>query len=769
MTRKLTFLTALFFMMIAACSKSKSDGSPALDSDFFEATTFTPRITVTDAEGAPLQGATLTFGEGKSAATDNTGLASLPAQARDANTVVKVTADGFAPAVRALTINNAYTPLQVVLEPIQKFSFNSEVGSRLSFGNVTVLMPSRGYVKTDGTAYSGPVNVSARSLDSGDELEWTQQGDTRVPLEFEGGIYLDMSAADGSKLSLAAGESALISIRLPTDTTATVGATLPVWTLDETTNLWKETSSCTVSLAARPEGAQMLECTGNVEHFSSHKTGTPGVSTIYCADVTLQGKFSSSFSSVGFFGETKVTKLGDSSLRLEVAIARKATSLVFFIDQSPNPIPRIQFLQIPKEIRNAWAKGTCIELTVEEKAGVLVLTQDTTPPEPDNDGDGYKASLDCNDDNKDIHPDAKPRLCSGVDYDCKDGVDRPSEMTPTVWNEVCKTAQDTWCKDKAVAGPEKPGNDYDENCDGVVADRDNDSFFATAGLSKDKFDCDDFNKDAHPGGTEKPGNRVDENCDGILSDADNDTYPSTKEIAFDKKARSLTGVDCNDLDPSVHPGTTDLPLIAAFYDGSKRKAEFCELFDSKGVETEKMKALLYRADRNCDGILEDLDGDGLRARVAGPFANKPAAAAPFYDANDIDPRIKSKGQTAADNASTCTAGLDNYGGGVRESCPRIFNQPQTAVETIDKNGKKTGVWVCVALDWKSYVLAPDPFAFGGRYGPCGTTLPACGTDLYCAGPITYSPAYIAQLAKDPSPYNVQNQLTGFCMPVTEDQ
>ena len=89
---------------------------------------------------------------------------------------------------------------------------------------------------------------------------------------------------------------------------------------------------------------------------------------------------------------------------------------------------------------------------------------------------------------------------------------------------------------------EIPNNDVDEDCDGValVIDEDMDGF-------NSDDDCDDGDADINPDAMEIANNEVDEDCDGValVIDEDMDGFNSDE--------------DCNDLDSLINPMATEIP------------------------------------------------------------------------------------------------------------------------------------------------------------------------------------------------------------------
>ena len=151
-------------------------------------------------------------------------------------------------------------------------------------------------------------------------------------------------------------------------------------------------------------------------------------------------------------------------------------------------------------------------------SGDPVVAGHCTAVDPDQDGDHFCASEDCDDANQAIHP--------GVLENC--------------------------------------GNDVDDNCDGFVdaldpncticPDNDFDRF---ADAACGGTDCDDTDENINPGALENCGNEIDDNCNGFIDGLDPQCgiCPDNDFDGFTDPA--CGGTDCDDTDENINPGVRE--------------------------------------------------------------------------------------------------------------------------------------------------------------------------------------------------------------------
>ncbi|MCA9490082.1 MAG: putative metal-binding motif-containing protein [Myxococcales bacterium] len=356
----------------------------------------------------------------------------------------------------------------------------------------------------------------------------------------------------------------------------------------------------------------------------------------------------------------------------------------------------------------------------------------------DEDGDGYGGAdagmvcaleagqvdqpLDCDDADPELNPDAKER-CNGVDDDC-DGVIDEDQPVRQWFQDLDGDGfgfpfpSELACK--------KPGPDW----------------------VQDATDCDDEDPATNPGSVEVCGG-ADEDCDGFYDEDDDDLDPTSLTPYFvdddldgygDRdtfllrcrlpRGHVLDGSDCDDADPDVRPGATELC--------NGRDDDCDDLTDDEDDSLDLLTATTWYQDRDRDGhgdasstqltcvrpqryvadgddcddrdpqVFEEVvwrqdhDGDGWgSAPIAGPSCHPPDStwvAEPDPDCNDNDVNIH---PTAPDE---CDDLIDSDCDG--EDCNPCV---EVVIGVLPANNPATSaiaVWDDLQRDWAMYGDCP---------------------------------------------------------------
>ncbi|MEO6166154.1 MAG: MopE-related protein [Chitinophagales bacterium] len=224
----------------------------------------------------------------------------------------------------------------------------------------------------------------------------------------------------------------------------------------------------------------------------------------------------------------------------------------------------------------------------------------------DADGDGFDFSVDCNDANPLVYPNAT-EICNTIDDDCDTQIDENVKSTfyadsdndlygnPAATTLACTVpagyvSNNTDCNDSNQGvhpNATETCNMIDDDCDTKIdenvkstfyADTDNDTYgnlsvtklacSAPAGYVSNSTDCNDGNSSVNPNATEVC-NTIDDDCDTqvdenvkstFYADADNDTYGNLGVTILACTAPSgfvANSTDCNDANSSIHPNAAE--------------------------------------------------------------------------------------------------------------------------------------------------------------------------------------------------------------------
>jgi len=163
---------------------------------------------------------------------------------------------------------------------------------------------------------------------------------------------------------------------------------------------------------------------------------------------------------------------------------------------------------------------------------------------------------------------------------------------------------------------EIPGNGLDDDCDRLVdeVDSDGDGFLVyelcLPGRSCPEIDCDDKDEFVYPRAPERPFNDKDDDCDGMVDERDIDrdgviTYDSCTRNCPEEK-------DCDDNNANIYPGARDIVNNGIDENCSGKDNIVIWQMSSGGTDTwERLNRRSPLTRKMEDLLVGDFDGDGI--------------------------------------------------------------------------------------------------------------------------------------------------------------
>jgi hypothetical protein len=275
--RLITPLIALSFLVIYfSCQKAGVSGPGINPADNVRASV---AGRVTDEDNIPVQGATVKAGTA-SATTDINGNFTLSNASLNKNAgFVKVEKEGFFQGSRTIVAkenSNNHVRIQLIKKTI--------IGQFTASGGGMVPVPTGGSITfqpggivnaTTKGAYSGTVNVSAFFINpTASNLNAIMPGALRGidlnnqenGLQSFGMMAVELTGSANEKLQLAASKTASIKFPVPAKLQGQAPATIPLWSFNEETGLWKQEGTAT---------KMGNDYVGTVSHFSFWNCDAP--------------------------------------------------------------------------------------------------------------------------------------------------------------------------------------------------------------------------------------------------------------------------------------------------------------------------------------------------------------------------------------------------------------------------------------------------------------------------------------------------------------
>ena len=242
--------------------------------------------TVIDKNHNPIEGVTITIGN-ETTTTDTNGVFII----RDANVnerfgYVKAKKSGYIHASRSVVPSNGTNKVTIMmLEEMVVGTVSSGSSSTVTIDGGSSVSFDGNFIKEDGTAYEGSVDVIIHHLDPTDNdmsmqmpgmLYAENENGAERMLQTLGMLAVELRGSGGEDLNLAEGSTSEIKVPVDASLMSIAPATIPLWYFDETHGYWKEEGFATL------QGNMYV---GTVSHFSFWNCDIPAEAIMLCVEV----------------------------------------------------------------------------------------------------------------------------------------------------------------------------------------------------------------------------------------------------------------------------------------------------------------------------------------------------------------------------------------------------------------------------------------------------------------------------------------------------
>ncbi len=362
----------------------------------------------------------------------------------------------------------------------------------------------------------------------------------------------------------------------------------------------------------------------------------------------------------------------------------------------------------------------------------------------DADEDGVSACAgDCDDADPGISP-ALPEQCDAIDHDCDGDTGEGDGDGDGVL--ACEGDCDDAAADRFPGAPETCDDALDLDCDGLAPgdDRDGDGAINCE-------DCQPWMASVFP--------LADEACDGLDTDCDGSLPPIEQDIDRDgfracaEDVESL--VDCDDLDPFVHPRRhedcedgRDNDCDGAIDEAEDRDGDDVTTCQGDCVDTDATvfpgaEELCDGQDNDCDGVVDegrDMDGDGI-SRCQGDCDDNAPAIHPGA-VGLCDPGVDGNCDGLSDIEDADGDGLTACGGDCDDTAESTRPEATDWCDRVDNDcdGVVDGPWDVDGDTWASclgdcddgaadvHPAVVEPACDDGVDGDCDRAADAIDTD-----------------------------------------